>query len=270
MRILIIGAAGFIGSHLCRYISSQGHDVVALCRSGRVAGFSGQVFKWALGGPVPDDALNRIDCAIHLAHDFDGQEGADLTVASTLACIAQARAAGVPRQIFYSSYSAGEHAKSIYGRSKLAIERSVQEAGDVIILRPGLVLGDGGLYQRIKAVARTVPVIPLPDGGAGIVPVINIERLCVETLHLITDDPIPAYANIFEKQHKSLKSLVLDAAAETGKRPWILYVPSGLVVAVLRLASKLRLPLPANVDNLEGFLANQNAVHYSTLRKEIP
>ncbi|SMC49416.1 NAD-dependent epimerase/dehydratase family protein [Rhizobium sp. RU36D] len=270
MRILIIGAAGFIGSHLCRYFSSQGHDVVALCRSGRVAGFSGAVFKWALGDPIPDGALKGIDCVIHLAHDFDGEKGADLTVSSTLACIAQARAARVPRQLFYSSYSAGEHAKSIYGRSKRIIERAVLESGDVIIVRPGLVIGDGGLYQRIKGIARTFPIIPLPDGGVGLVPVITIERLCEETLHLITDASVPAQANIFERQHKSLKDLVLDAAAETGKRPRILYIPSGLVVAVLRLASKLRLPLPVNVDNLEGFLANQTAVHYSTLRKEIP
>lgn len=267
MRILILGASGFIGSHLSGYAAQQGGDVVALCRSGKVPGFSGTTLVWALGEPVPESALQGVDCAIHLAHDFSGEFGAHLTEMATLACVAQLRLAGVARQIFFSSYSAGEHAESLYGRAKMAIEQGVKQHEDVTIVRPGLVLGDGGLYGRIRKWSRRMPLIPLPDGGRGKVPVITIERLCHETLALAGMVTPLREANLFEPELKSLRQLVLDAAEEAGRRPWLLPVPSGLVISGLRLAAVLHVPLPVNADNLSGFLANQQANHLSTLQE---
>ena len=267
MRILILGAAGFIGSHLSRYAAEQGHDVVALCRSGKVPGFAGTTLAWALGEPVPESALKGVDCAIHLAHDFNGEPGAHLTEVATLACVAQLRLAGVARQMFYSSYSAGEHAESLYGRTKLAIEQGVKQHADVTIVRPGLVLGDGGLYGRIRKWSRRMPLIPLPDGGRGQVPVIAIERLCRETLTLACLAAPVREANLFEQQLKSLRQLVLEAAGEAGRRPWLLSVPSSLVIAGLKLADVLHVSLPVNTDNLSGFLANQQAIHLSTMQE---
>ncbi|MDD2768530.1 MAG: NAD(P)H-binding protein [Methylococcus sp.] len=268
MRLLILGAAGFIGSHLVRHAAAQGLEVVALCRSGKVEGFDGRTFVWALGQPVPVASLGGVDCAVHLAHDFSGEAGARLTQEATLACVAQLRAAGVRRQIFFSSYSAGPHAESIYGRTKHAIERELDEYADVVIVRPGLVLGDGGLYGRIRKWARRLPLIPLPDGGRGQVPVISVERLCRETLGLASMAAPLREANLFDPNMHSLRQLVLDTAAEAERYPWVLPVPSMLVIAGLRLAEMLRLPLPVNADNLSGFLANQQAQHVSTIKEE--
>lgn len=268
MRILILGAAGFIGSHLVRQTAAQGHEVVALCRSGRVDGFAGRTLTWALGQPIPAAALDNVDCTVHLAHDFGGEAGARLTQEATLACIAQLRAAGVRRQLFFSSYSAGPHAASIYGRTKFAIEQRLAECADVVIVRPGLVLGDGGLYGRIRKWARRLPLMPLPDGGRGLVPVVTVERLCRETLELTSAAVPPREANLFEPCLRSLRQLVLDAAAEIGRHPWVLPVPAVLVIAGLRLAALLHLSLPVNADNLSGFLANQQAQHISTMQEE--
>jgi uncharacterized protein YbjT (DUF2867 family) len=266
MRILILGASGFIGSNLTRYATAQGHEVVALCRSGLVPGFNGTSLKWALGQDIPSDALHRAACAIHLAYDFDGAAGARLTLEATCAGVAQLRAAGIPRQIFFSSYSAGEHATSRYGRTKLAIERGLAGSPDSVIVRPGLVLGQGGIYGRIRRWAERWPVIPLPDGGHGQVPVITLERLCRETL-AIAEAPQPAReVNLFEHELRSLRRLVLDAAAEAGRHPWLIPIPSALIVVGLRAGEFLHLPLPVNADNLAGFLANQQAGHISTLQ----
>ncbi len=268
MRILIFGAAGFIGSHMARYAAAQGHDVIALCRSGTVPGFFGTTYVWALGQPVPSAALDGVDCAIYLAHDFGGTEGARLTREATLDCFGQLRAVGVARQMFFSSYSAGEHAESLYGQTKLAIEQGLAGSGDVIIVRPGLVLGEGGLYGRIQKWARRLPIIPLPDGGYGQVPVITVEHLCRETLALARMEEPEMEANLFEPQLRTLRQLVLDAAKESGRRPWVVTVPSALVIMGLRMAEVLHVPLPVNADNLSGFLANQQAIHFSTLQEE--
>lgn len=266
MRILIFGASGFIGTYLTKYAVTRRYEVVALCRSGAVAGFTGACLKWTFGVPLTVSAMEGVNCAIHLAHDFSGSEGARLTLNETLANVARLRAVGVKRQIFFSSYSAGQHATSLYGRTKLAVEKGLAGADDIVIVRPGLVLGDGGIYRRIRKWARRLPIIPLPNGGYGQVPVIDVERLCQKTLDIVEASAPERENNFFERQSRSLRQLVLDAAAEVGRSPWIVSVPSSVIVIGLRVAAALRLPLPVSADNLEGFLSNQAARHISSLK----
>jgi nucleoside-diphosphate-sugar epimerase len=265
MRILIFGASGFIGAYLARYAASKKHEVVTLSRSGHIAGFTGECLKWKFGEPLDTSVIEGISCAIHLAHDFNGTEGAHITLQETLANVSRLRAAGVRRQIFFSSYSAGVHATSLYGRTKLAIENSLAGVDGIVIVRPGLVLGDGGVYGRISKWARLLPVIPLPDSGYGKVPVIGVEHLCQETLNIAEAVSPNRECNLFERDTRSLRQLVLDAASESGNKPWILPLPGSLIVRSLRIATALRLPLPVNADNLEGFIANQAANHISSL-----
>lgn len=67
--------------------------------------------------------------------------------------------------------------------------------------------------------------------------------------------------NLYEPEMVSLRALVQQAAAAVGRRPRILPVPSGWMIAGLGLADRLGLRLPVSVDNLEGFLGNQTALH---------
>jgi uncharacterized protein YbjT (DUF2867 family) len=224
-----------------------------------------RAYPWALGQAVPQLACAGVDCAIHLAHDFDGTKGAQRTLESTAAIAAQLKAAGVPRQLFFSSYSSGEHASSTYGRTKFAIEKAIEHIPGVVIVRPGLVLGNGGLYGRIRKWARVLPIVPLPDGGRGAVPVIDIEKLCDLSLNLALSSVEPTHANLFEVELKSLRQLVLEAAAQCQRKPWILPIPARWLTGLLVLAARLHIRLPVNADNLAGFMSNQSASHTSTL-----
>ena len=266
MKILIFGAAGFIGSHLVRHAEKNGHDVVAFCRAGKVSGFAGASHIWALEDEVDEEVMAGADCAIHLAHDFNGVSGAQRTLKGTAALVRQLQGAGVARQLIFSSYSAGPHSSSLYGRTKSALESDALGVDGVIIIRPGLVLGEGGLYGRIRSFVRLSPLVPLPDGGKGRVPVIEISRLCVQTLAIAAEDAASREHNLFEREPSTLRKIVLDAAGSFGREPWIVGIPSKLVLQMLRIASVLRLPLPVNADNLEGFLANQSAAHETTLK----
>lgn len=264
MRLLIFGATGFIGTRLICAAAAQQIEVIALSRSGACPEGASQAFAWSFGQPVPENACEGVSCAIYLAHDFNGEQGASTTIESTIALVFQMRAAGVHRQLIFSSYSAGEHASSIYGRTKFRLEQVLANKEDVVIVRPGLVLGEGGIYGRIRKWARVLPLVPLPDGGKGKVPVISVEKLCELTLKLALDTSPVAEANFFEHTLKSLRELVIEAAAEVGHRPWILPIPGALLIGILRMTERLRIPLPVNADNLEGFLANQSARHTPT------
>src|SRR5262245_11975129 len=104
MRALIIGASSFIGTNLVKHALKAGRGVVCVSRSGRFGGYSGHVHRWALGTPLPSESVIGITCAIHLAHDFSDRIGAAYSREGTIASMSESPAAGVGRQIYFSSY----------------------------------------------------------------------------------------------------------------------------------------------------------------------
>lgn len=264
MRILITGATGFIGQALVQMALQHGHHVIALSRS-EIADMPGvEWYHWDLGENHFPEAVGRVDAALHLAHNFRGENGADQTIHGTKVLAEAIAELGCSRQIFFSSYSAGEHAESIYGRTKTAIEHFFMSLRGGIIVRPGLVIGDGGIYQKIAAAAAHLPVVPLPDGGRGQVPIVRIEQLCKRIIAIAERGFALREINLFEPKLATLRSLVKDAAHKAGKAPLILPIPGALLLFVLGLAKRLHIVLPIGEDNLKGFLSNQSALHSAT------
>jgi len=154
MNIIVTGGAGFIGSHLCDYILSEGHKVIAVddLSLGRIENlelaFSHQSFRF-----VKQDILERarfeqifdqenFDVIFHMAANSDIQRGGEetdrdlkLTFLTTFHVLDCMRLHGV-KQIVFPSTSAvygempgliGEDRGplqpiSFYGASKLAAE----------------------------------------------------------------------------------------------------------------------------------------------------
>lgn len=264
MRILITGGSGFIGRALIDVALKHGHHVVVLSRS-KIDGMpSLEWCRWDLGDWEAQGIPSQIDMALHLAHDFGGQKGAEETINGTLGLANRLAEHGCPRQIFFSSYSAGEHATSVYGTTKTIIERGFMKLPGGIVVRPGLVIGDGGVYRKIQSAAIHLPVIPLPGGGRGKVPVIKIEKLCERIMAIAERNVTLREINLFESEVISLRDLVDDAARMGGKKLLILPIPDSLLLFGLGLAKLLHIPLPINEDNLRGFMSNQLAQHSAT------
>jgi uncharacterized protein YbjT (DUF2867 family) len=263
MRVLITGANGFIGRHLINYFKSKNASVVGVCRSGRLAGCDA-AFKWQLGEDIPSIALEGVTHAIHLAHDFDGAKGAEKTLKATVSDCLFLKNRGIKRQLFFSSYSAGQHAESLYGITKFKIEKMLTAVDGVIVVRPGLVLGDAGIFGRMACFAKISPLLPLPDGGKGLIPIIDIHKLCEKVYQILLRDTSQD-ENIFENELVSLRELLLNVAKEKNRKIFVLNVPSRLILYILKVVEYMRLPLPVNADNLRGFMANQKSEHRSTL-----
>ena len=265
MRILVTGATGFIGEHLVLFAADTGHRVTALSRSGGAVAGADACLAWSLG-ELPDmSASEPIDAAIHLAHDFVSEDGADRTMTGTVGLFEVLARSGVRRQIFISSYSAGPHTASLYGRTKGQIEAVLGGESSALIVRPGLVLGNGGIYGRMASWACRWPIVPLPDGGRGVVPIIEIERLCREIIRLCEAPDPPREFNAFYEDLKPLRDLVLAVARKGGRKPWILPIPMVLLLPVLRVAEVLGVRLPVSSDSLVGFVSNQRAGHRADL-----
>lgn len=259
MRVIITGGNGFIGTQLIRRALRDGLRVDALVR--RPVGCWDERVRehvWRLGYPAPQELGQDLVCAYHLAHDFRTKSEACSTTSGTLRLIEELRVAGVRRQIFVSSLSAGPQSQSRYGRVKTEIELALAPFDDVVVVRPGLVVGGGGLYGRIAYWACRLPVIPLPDGGEGKIDVISVEELCNRLLSLAFQPAPHSPCIVCYPQPLTLRSLVLQAAATRGHRPYILSIPARWLTTALWAAGALGIPLPVSSDNLVGFLANQN------------
>jgi nucleoside-diphosphate-sugar epimerase len=267
MRVLIFGASSFIGKSLIKHAESSGYEVIAFCRSGHIPGFKGKCIKWQFGSEI-DGAFKGANFAIHLAHDFGGPNGAQITTMETEKNILKLKSLGISRQLYFSSYSAGPHALSLYGRAKYHTEKLISAFDDVMIIRPGLVIGNGGIYGRISRWANILPIIPLPNGGVGLVPVIELDKLCKEVLSILISVHGTKEFNLFEAKMLSLKDLVLRTTAIKSKKPVILNVPSVMFSIVLAITKMIGIPMPINIDNIKGFLANQKAMHESYFLEE--
>jgi NADH dehydrogenase len=208
--------------------------------------------------------FSNIDVLVHLAYDLRTGRS-DTNYSGTVRLLKAARANKVARQLLVSSYSARPDATSEYGRTKHRLEQAFRDHG-YEILRPGLVLGNGGIVARIVKSVKTLPVIPLPSGGTGEVPFISIAALCEAVKTIVASRQGTEY-NLFAQHFTSLSLLVRAIHSAVCRRPRILTVPmpAPLLLSALQLMEACRLPLPLKADNLKGFLGNQARVHESSL-----
>lgn len=265
-RVFVTGVAGFIGCRLAARLAAAGHEVLGSVRrpaDARVArpGVAACHVLRLEDSPAPG-LFRDIDTLVHLAFDLaPGRGSANLD--GTLRLVQAARDSGVRRQLFVSSYSAGPQAVTEYGRTKWAIERRLPRDG-MTIVRPGLVVGAGGLFGRLIRVMVRWPVVPLVDGGTAQVPVVAVKDL-LEALATLVAAEGGGEHNVFLPELVSLRRIIDELQRLLRRRRLILNVPSRALVPLLDLAAALKLPLPVRADNVRALAANQDVVCTSTL-----
>ncbi len=163
MKIAITGATGFIGKALVISFKEQGHNVVAIARKSHDIA-KDVTYKYGnLGEPLSLEGLDDLKLVVHAAHDM--QEGQSLkNIEGTKLWFNQFRSlTSAPMQIFLSSCSAYVDSPSEYGQTKYLLENFMIKNA-VIVLRPGLVIGPGGLFHRMLNVYRALPIVPVLGG----------------------------------------------------------------------------------------------------------
>lgn len=115
MRVVVTGAAGFIGSHLCAALHASGHEAVAIddLSFGKASNLSSEIFLHAVDAASPEALFPLVDGAdalVHLAaaasvpfgtaHPIEAHRS---NAISTLVALEGARRAGVGRVVVASS-----------------------------------------------------------------------------------------------------------------------------------------------------------------------
>ena len=160
---------------------------------------------------------------------------------------------GVQRFIFVSSMSAYFGTRQSYGISKLAVERAVLEAQQVVV-RPGLVYGGtvGGMAMTLSKLAR-LPVIPVFRKAQLFTAHIDDVVAALKTLIVLPAVPSAALG-LANETPTPFPSLMRALATEVGSTSATLPVPWHPLLLTLRVAERIGVPLPVRSDSLLGLV----------------
>ena len=221
--VLITGANGFVGQHLGRQLTAQGHEVVAALRTaGARLDYPARTARVGDIGPASDwrEALSGVDTVIHLAarvhlmKDQAADPVAEYRAVNTLGTLhlaGQAAAAGVRRLVYVSTVKVNGEAtcgqafresdpvdpRDPYARSKFEAEQGLftlmaRTGLEVVVVRPPLVYGPGvkGNFLRLLKLADRALPLPLAslDNRRSLV---NVDNLCSLLMCCCTHEKAP-------------------------------------------------------------------------------
>ena len=268
MKILVTGANGFVGAHLCDHLLAEGHTVVAAVReeskapAGTTPAAVGEI------GPGTDwsGALKDVEAVIHLAarvhvmNDTSADPLAEfrrVNVGGTRALFEAATAAGVRRFVFLSSIKVnGEETgtpftavspalpQDPYGVSKHEAEVLLTEGADggpeVVIVRTPLVYGPrvkGNFIRMLRLASSSIP-IPLATvkNHRTKVSVWNLADLLTRA----ATEPAAAGTTIVtgDPTSPSTPELFQSLYAAMGRRSRLVPFPQGVLALAARLAGQ--------------------------------
>lgn len=266
MRVVVTGAAGFIGRALCGHLLARGHVVVPAVR--QASGLQDEVVVGDIDG-ASDWRLVLRDCnavvhlagRVHVMNDV-AENRLELiravNIDATLNLARQAAEAGVQRFIFMSTIKVNGEGRGapyretdavapedLYAISKWeaeqGLQRIAQETGmEVVILRPPLVYGPGVKANFLGMMRWLKKGIPLPFGAihnlrslVGLDNLVHFILTCLEH---------PAAANqtflISDGEDVSITDLLRRVAASLNVSARLFPVPQRLLEVGLKLVGK--------------------------------
>jgi uncharacterized protein YbjT (DUF2867 family) len=251
MKVLVTGAAGFIGSNIVHALRGRDVDVRALVRDPgkgeRLANWGAEVAT----GDVTDanSVLAAARGCTHIMHlvaiirgrpsDFE-----QTIVVGTRNVLDAARAVGAQRLVQMSALGVGEHTRTLtaYFAAKWQLEHDVHDSGlEHVIIRPSIVFGaDAGALPMLVGQVRLSPVVPVIGSGRARLQPVWVDDV---SAHFVAALEHPGIANqtfdLGGPEQLSWNELYLRIAAALGKRRSLVHIPAGLARTGARLTEWL-------------------------------
>jgi nucleoside-diphosphate-sugar epimerase len=252
----VTGAGGYLGGAVSSLLREKGHDVVEYRRSAGEDEMGVPVRKLELGAPIDPHVFDGVRSLVLAAWDLSETNSAkswERNVEGSKRIVAAARAAGVSRIVFVSSMSAYYGTHQNYGLMKLAVERAVLEA-DQIVVRPGLVYGGtpGGMTLTLSRLAQ-LPVIPVFRGASLFTAHVDDVVGALATLAVSRDaaSGVVGLANATPVPFKAIMRAIGDAVGSSARTVDIPWRP---LLLLLQTLEKVGVPLPVRSDSLLGLV----------------
>ena len=248
MRIVLLGATGFVGHHLLPELASAGHQCLVLCRYLPACRdlalvpevelrqenvYDSEVLKEQLEGA--DAVINMVGILNESGRNGKGFHRVHVELTEKL--IEACRASGVRRLLQLSALNAGK-GDSHYLVSKCQAEDLIRQATDLdsTIIQPSVIFGeDDAFFNRFATLLSLMPVMPIACPQARLQPVWVGD--VVKAMTIALEDPETAGKTLIMvgPTEYSLKELVEWTARTAGLKRRIVGLPD----AASRLQGRL-------------------------------
>ncbi len=261
MQIAVVGATGFVGSHLVPRLVDAGHGVIAISRSGRrLEGWTDAVETRAADVTTGDldAAVAGAEGVVHLVaipRETGGRRFDDVNVRGTRRVVEAAERAGVSRLVHLSVMGVAEDPKLAYLYSKWRGEEAVLSSSlDWVVLRPSLMFGRGdGFFNLVKTTLRwwSPGVVVIPGKGDARFQPISVDDVAIAVERsLVEPDRAGRVYEIGGPDWVTYSEIVDAVMAATGMRRLKLGIPIPLISALTSVTDRVLPIFPVSHDQI--------------------
>ena len=201
MKILLIGATGFIGSHIAKVLKAQGHHVVGCVRNPArdsndipcnfYTDTSKNVWKKRLKNK--DCVINAVGIITQTRHNTFETVHTEAPKALFDAC----KDLKIKRIIHISALGVSKKSQTAYNNTKKAADDYLLSLNlPAVILRPSWLYGAGSRSFELLCAFSALPITPLVDNGAYKVQPIKIEEFARAVAWLVQDQTLSGIVEV--------------------------------------------------------------------------
>jgi uncharacterized protein YbjT (DUF2867 family) len=205
MRILLIGASGYLGSAVIARLAKDGHSIVGIARGIRAISLSLPQVKFRsvdIAKASPEDwaeYVEGIDVVVNCAGIMQGGlgESVQLTQATAMRLLYTACEQANVRRFIQVSALGIEREASEFSRTKKFADHDLSQRNlNWVILRPSIIVGHGvaGGSALLRAAAALPWMVPVFSDNARVQPVFLAD--VVETVSFFIDDDAPCRLSV--------------------------------------------------------------------------
>ena len=263
--IAISGATGFIGSQLCAHFVQQGYHVIGFCRNIPAQRLQGVEYRtFSLEKAPAENLFNHATIFIHCAY-LKGEEAKNINIEGTKKLLQASRNAGVKKNILFSSMSAHADALSAYGQQKFLLEKEFNAKDDAII-RPGLVIGNGGLFLEMVKHIQSKGIIPLIEGGNQPLYTVHSSDI-MKAIEIIITKNLNGTFTVAEPEPVLYRHFYKELAKALNKKVLMFNISYSLMEKLLSLTKLLGINTGVGKENLLGLKALRRVEFSDDLKK---
>jgi len=261
MRVAVVGASGFVGSHLVRRLVAAGHEVVAISRRGaRLPGWGRQVTTRVadVTRDGVDDALAGAEAVVHLVaipRETLRRRFEEVNVRGTERAVAAAERVGARRFVHVSALGVADDPRLAYLHSKWRGETAVRASSlDWVVLRPSLLFGPGdGFFNLVRVTLRwwSPGVVAIPGRGDARFQPLSVDDLAIGIEKCLTDgERARTVYELGGPAWVTYGEIVDEVMRVTGMRRLKLSVPIPLISALTTVTDRLLPIFPVSHDQI--------------------
>jgi nucleoside-diphosphate-sugar epimerase len=276
MKVFVTGATGFTGSHVVPLLLQSGYQIRCLYRPTSDRSLLPQPeIEWAFGDlsdiPALTASMQGIDALVNIA---------SLGFGHTESIISAIKKAGIQRAVFISTTAIFTQLDAKSKKVRVAAELEIENSGlKYTILRPTMIYGsprDRNMWRLIRFI-RYSPVIPVFGDGNSLQQPVYVGDVAQAIVNsFLRDKTICKNYNISGKQPLTYNEVIDTIARQMKKRIRKIHLPARLVVHLLRLFERMRIPFPfkaeqvlrLNEDKAFSYAEAQQDFDYSPLSFE--